>query len=180
MARSPLQRDRDRRRTRLLRHRCRCTAHLPKRIAVCEAATDPVPMCSGHDHSIQRAAACLAALGRPGRRTPPVFVSHQQRRKQARQTKKSTLPASERGSAPALTPSNVKDRSVRATRRSSLRASPHRRTGGRRASAHDHRGHPCGRGGDRAGSSRARDCGLTVAWHWPRCRRAETYSSLPA
>ena len=50
-----------------------------------------------------RAAACLAALGRPGRRTSPVFVSHRQRRKQIRQTKKPTLPASERGSLPALT-----------------------------------------------------------------------------
>ena len=53
---------------------------------------------------IPRAAACLAALGRPGRRTSPVFVSHRQRRKQIRQTKKPTLPASERGSLPALTP----------------------------------------------------------------------------
>ena len=52
---------------------------------------------------IPRAAACLAALGRPGRRTSSVFVSHRLRRKQTRQTKKSTLPASERGSAPALT-----------------------------------------------------------------------------
>ena len=75
----------------------------PMRIAVCEAATRHAPTAPRHDRPIQRVAACLAALGRPGRRTSPVFVSHRQRRKQIRQTKKPTLPASERGSLPALT-----------------------------------------------------------------------------
>jgi len=53
---------------------------------------------------MQRAAAFLAALEQPRRRTLPIFISHRLRNGQIRQTKKSTSPASERGSRPWFTP----------------------------------------------------------------------------
>ena len=75
----------------------------PMRIAVREAATGNAPTAPGHGRPIQRAAACLAALGRPSRQTSTLFVRHRLRNEQTRQTKKSTLPASERGCRPAFT-----------------------------------------------------------------------------
>ncbi len=71
---------------------------------VCEAVTGPDPLRCGHDRPISHAAACLAAWGGQAGEPHPSSSAIDGVENKTRQIKKPTLPASERVSAPALTP----------------------------------------------------------------------------